>query len=92
MWGLLVLYFVWSICFGGLYLLSGVVALVVSDSSNRGAAFTINSFAFAFGSIFLIIMAPIADLLGTTFVFNIIAALLVFPLIIVSKIMSDKLV
>ena len=87
---LLALYFVWGFCFGGLYLSSGVVTSLVSDRSNRGAAFALNSFSSASGNLSSIIMAPIADAMGVSFVFNIGAMLPIIPILLVYKLMAGN--
>jgi len=87
---LLALYFVWGFCFGGLYLLSGVVTSLVSDRSNRGAAFALNSFSSASGNLSSIIMAPIASAIGVSFVFNIGAMLPIIPILLVYKLMAGN--
>jgi MFS family permease len=87
---LLALYFVWGFCFGGLYLLSGVVTSLVSDRSNRGAAFALNSFSSASGNLSSIIIAPIADAMGVSFVFNIGAMLPIIPILLVYKLMAGN--
>ena len=87
---LLALYFVWGFCFGGLYLLSGVVTSLVSDRSNRGAAFALNSFSSASGNLSSIIIAPIADAMGVSFVFNIGTMLPIIPILLVYKLMAGN--
>lgn len=87
---LLTLYFVWGFCFGGLYLLSGVITSLVSDRSNRGAAFAINSFSSTCGSFSSIIMSNIASAMGISFVFNIGAILPLIPVMLVLGLIRES--
>lgn len=85
------LYFVWGFCFGGLYLLGGVVTSLISERRNRGAAFALNHLSSAAGTFFSMIMANIASTMGVPFVFNIGAILPLLSIVLVSKLMQEKL-
>lgn len=88
---LLAIQLVLGLCFGCLNLMGTIVTSVVADESNRGVAHAVNSLASASGQLTPVIMAPIAETLGISSVFNIGALLPILGILFVAALMTGSL-